>query len=257
MSPRHRFRHFMHGCYMGQMADVVCDIPTIEIHSLDTEDGKRVSAGKLIQSHDRDMAPARARNVWKNCGGEWEHHPLRNDFAGFYVAWFAKLAAEMGLESPIKTPSDLLFDYPKLLQPAWLHEEGTWEPEFDYLVINSRPCSGQFMAYDHVNYFDPLIQKLRSAGKSVVVTQDSTVAMASGARCTASGENPLTITQIGNLSLRCKNIVAVATGPLWPALNVWSNPEKLIIAIGVPERNIAKGAIYCGSLAAVEKEIGV
>lgn len=232
----HSFVHFANECHLAQMNDVVCDIPTISLRSF------------------RPPEPS-GRNVWKNAGGFWEHHRLRNDYANFYIAWFQHLAAEMGLESPIKQPSDLLFDYPKLLEPAWPGEE------FDYLVINSRPCSGQFMAYDRVDYFDPLIEKLCASGKSVVCTQDSVSAAVSGAKVTCRQFNtvpPLTITQIGNLSLRCKNIIAVATGPLWPTLSVWAKPEKRIICLDCPERNIIDPqAIYCRNLAEVEKEVGL
>lgn len=244
-NPQHRFCHFMHDCYMAQMSDVVCDIPTIELHSLED----------LLRGEDVNVLGPGYRNVWKNAdGGYWERHPLRNDYSNFYVAFFAKLASEMGLESPIKQPSDLLFDYPKLLEPAWPGEE------FDYLVINSRPCSGQFMAYDKLLYFDPLIEKLVKAGKRVVVTQDTSVCEAWVTSRNWRHDRPeLSITQIGNLSLRCKNIIAVATSPMFPCMNAWQNPEKrFVIGIDCPERNIIwQNARYCRSLAEIEREVGL
>lgn len=238
-NPQHEWIHFMHEMHLAQLIPVVEDIPTIDLRPLESEQGKKAQDGQFVDADGK----YRARNVWKNAGGYWENHEFRNDYTNFYIAWFAKLAAEMGLLSPIMHPANLLFDYPKLLEPAWPGEE------FDYLVINSRPCSGQFMAYDKLLYFDPLLDKLVKAGKRVVCTQATAI---EGVKVTS-----LSLTQIGNLSMRCKNIVAVATGPLWPCCNVWANPEKLIICLDCPERNIAPGAIYATSLAAVEKELGL
>ena len=248
-NPQHQFIHFVHECHMAQLAPVVEDIPTIELLNIESKQGRKAADGQLVDADNT----LRARNVWKNAGGYWENHQFRNDYTNFYIRWFQKLAAEMGLLSPIMHPANMLFDYPKLLEPAWPADQ------FDYLVINSRPCSGQFMAYNHVNYFDPLLRKLVAAGKTVAATQETSV---DGVCCTtqaspAAIRHPLTLTQIGNLSMRCKNIIAVATGPLWPCVNVWSNPEKLIICLDCGEQNIAPGAVYCRSIAEVEKELGL
>ncbi len=225
--PQHEFVHFMHEMHLAQLIPVVEDIPTIDLRPLESEQGKKAQDGQFVDADGK----YRARNVWKNAGGYWENHEFRNDYTNFYIAWFKKLAAEMGLESPIYHPANLLFDYPNLLEPAWPGEE------FDYLVINSRPCSGQFMAYDHVNYFDPLLKRLVAAGKTVVATQESSV---DGVRYTTQAnpmarQAPLTITQIGNLSLRCKNIVGVGTGPWWGTANIWAKPEKRIIMLDCGE----------------------
>lgn len=236
--PQHRFEHFMHVCYLDQLRDVVKDIPTIRIGAIE-------SGGiRFLNAHPE------ARNVWKNADGYWESHPLKNDFSRFYLRWFDKLAKEMGLESPLKTERDLLFDYPALLEPAWPGET------FDYLVINSRPCSGQFLAYDRVEYFDPLLNNLVEAGKRVVATQQSDVA---GVRYTPDSRfcQPLTITQIGNLALRCKNIVGVATGPMWPTYSVWAKPEKRVVCLGNGERLNLDGEVQCANLAEVFKELGL
>lgn len=259
-NPQHEWFHFMPGSYLPQMRDVVEDIPTIHLLDIESPQGKKAQDGQFVDADGKH----RARNVWKNAGGCWENHTLRNDYTNFYIEWFRKLAAEMGLLSPTMHPANLLFDYPKLLEPAWPSEE------YDYLVINSRPYSGQFLAYNRVGYFDPLLEKLARDGKRVVCTQSPSW-LGTGSAWSREGwplkiartddalkaGGRLSITQIGNLSLRCKNIIAVATGPLWPCLNVWTNPEKLIIALDCPERNIAPGAIYCRSLAEIEREVGL
>ena len=247
--PQHSFVHFVHGCYMKQLSDVVCDIPTITL-------------GEIAKSgHTSGL-----RNVWKNAGGFWENHRYRNDYSLFYIEWFRHLAAEMGLESPIFSPTGLVFDYPKLLEPAWPGME------FDYLIINSRPQSGQFMAYDHVDYFDPLIEELTRAGKRVACTQTSVAAVLAGAKVTTRSyadypvvDSPLTITQIGNLSLRCKNIIAVATGPMWPCHNIWrvlhpsNEMGKFVVCIDCPERNIIQGngVHYARNMREIREAIGL
>jgi hypothetical protein len=219
-NPQHEWIHFMHEMHLTQLIPVVEDIPTIDLRPLECEQGKKAQDGQFVDADGK----YRARNVWKNAGGYWENHEFRNDYTNFYIAWFAKLAAEMGLLSPIMPPANLLFDYPKLLEPAWPGEE------FDYLVINSRPCSGQFLAYDRLLYFDPLLEAIVKSGASVAVTQYTGV---TGVRVTTASQ--LTLTQIGNVSLRCKKIIGVGTAPWWATCNLWAKPERRIIMLDCGE----------------------
>lgn len=162
-------------------------------------------------------------------------HPLRNDFSAFYVVWFQKLAKEMGLESPIEKPSDLLFDYPELLRPCLpdLH--------FDYLICNSTPLSLQFRAYDE-DYFKPLVKELLKRGKRVAITQNfkdmaelrpaaSPDAISLTNSLLITPDQGLSMTQIGNLSMRCDCIIGISNGPMWPTYNVWNRNKKRIITM--------------------------
>ena len=131
----------------------------------------------------------------------------------------------MGLGSPFRHVTDLLFDYPALLDPI----NGAGKCEWDFLVVNSRPCSGQFMAYDRVEYMTPLIGKLLAKGYSVVTTQktekDDEWSKAGRYACTVDHE--LSISAIGRLSLQCRHHVMVSTGPSWPTFNIWNAPLRI------------------------------
>ncbi len=201
-NPGHGFVHAAHECHLAALAPVVQDVPNVA----------------LIRYEDRDAASI---DVWKNAGagtpngGFWETHELKTDFAWFHVAWFTHLSRRMGLECPIRKPQDLLFDYPALLQGPGLANAAAIT--FDFLVINSRPCSGQCLAYDKVEYFDGLLAELAAKGYKVACTQKSEVP---GVYCTA--DDNLSVTEIGHMSIYASHIVGVATGPMWPTFNVWN-----------------------------------
>jgi hypothetical protein len=199
--PGHVFVHGVKECHIPQMREFVEDLPQI----------------RLIPFQQR--APESIL-IWKNADGWWEHHPLRDHYARFHLAWFRDyLAPRLGLPSPFETVEDLLHDAPRLLEP------NVWSAPFDVLFINSAPCSGQFRAYlngpggpgdFNPEYCDPLIAEL-AARYNVICTAPT---RARHVRCTL--ERDLTLCDIGNLSLYCPIIVMIATGPGWPTLNVWN-----------------------------------
>lgn len=198
-----------------------------------------------LKSHE--LAPPSARNVWKNHDQWFGHQENRYNWCEFYISFFHKLSAEMGLQSPILKPSDFLLDYPALLKPVW------YDDPVEVLVINSAPLSGQFRAYTdaHGGYFDPMLRALVAKGKQVVATRDTGVA---GVRYTP----PLSITQIGNLAIRSKLIVGVATGPMWTTLSVWANPSKWVMCLDCNETiDVAPNIAHVTSVEAAMKEIGL
>lgn len=214
--PEHQFIHAAQECHLPQLREVVEDMATI----------------KLIRIEDRS---ALAVNVWKNAGagtprgGFWENHPQRRHYGNFHVLWFDHLAVKMGLESPIGKPEDLLFDYPRLKEPLGLgcdpfDTEYTWR-EIDFLIVNSRPCSGQLRAFDRIEYFNALIEEL-SRGHRVVCTDTNpeldAQEMRSRKTLRCTRDYNLTLTSIGELSNRCKVIIGVSTGPMWPTMNVFN-----------------------------------
>ena len=218
--PSDTFFHYVHECHLEQLREAIEDLPNISLYSL-------------------DVKPSESINVWKNAGavtdefGFFERHPNRNDFAGFHMTWFAYLSNQMDLPNVFVYPTDLLFDYPAIQRdvshrlPFW---SGDKFPEI--LFVNSRPCSGQCLAYDSVDYFDPLIAEL-SAKHSLIVTQPSKIP---NIPCTTSTE--MTISEIGALSLRCPYVIGVATGPLWPTFNIWNQQSLLrrIVMLGNGEQ---------------------
>lgn len=201
-NPEIHFAHHAFGYYLPQLVEVVADVPNISLHAL-----------------EHTGQPADSFDAWKNTGGFWERHPLKNEYAEFMLEWFSKLAGRMGLCSTFTKPTDLLFDYPAL-EP----DKPASDP-FDFLIINSSPMSGQAQGYN-LKEMDGLIGAL--AGNYTVVT---TQRGRNPVQCTQ--DNGLTVTQIGRLSLRCRYILMVSTGPSWPTLNLFNamTVEKRIIII--------------------------
>lgn len=218
-NPGDTFFHYVHECHLEQLREAIEDLTNISLYSLDTK-------------------PSQSINVWKNAGdgtdefGFFERHPNRNDFAGFHLEWFAHLSDQMGLPNVFTHPADLLFDYPAIQRNVVdrIPEHGPTNPRI--LFINSRPCSGQCMAYDSVDYFDPLIAELATK-HPLMLTQPSKVP---NIPCTTQTE--MTISEIGALSLRCVYVIGVATGPLWPTFNIWNQQTVLrrIVMLGNGER---------------------
>ncbi len=209
------FKHRLHGCYIKQCAEMVRDVPAISLVP-ETTDGPEWKT---------------SRNVWKNAHGYWENHPRRLDYAEFYLDWFSLLAREIGQPPLFKSNDELLFDYPALLHDVCPGR--TW----DFLVVNSKPCSGQLPAFNCDNYMDPLLEALVAKGYRVLATMPTAVR---GVECTMS--LGLSLTGIGNASLRSTHHVMVSTGPSWGALNKWNygmdRPGARIVMLGQERLNL-------------------
>lgn len=199
-NPAREFIHAVEPCYIEALNPLIADVDNVSIIKIED---------KFSDSFD----------IWKNAGagtpagGFWDNHPYKNNHVMFHASWFSFLANNWGLDNPITRSSDMLFDYPALLD-----DELKFDPApCDVLVVNSQPCSGQLLAYDKVEYFDPLLEQLAAKGLRVVCTQKTEV---QGVSCTT--DFGLSVTDIGHISLRTRIIVGVATGPLWPTFNVWN-----------------------------------
>lgn len=156
-----------------------------------------------------DERPGDAINSWLSSDGFFHSFPGRNsEHVKFMLGWFDHLAKKAGLENPILTVEDLLFDYPALLKPVPVPEP------FDVLVINSPPCSGQYRGWNPGEWMQ-LARDL--AQKNKVITTEKV----DGLPCTRDFN--LSLTGIGSLSRDVKNIIGVATGPIWPTLNIWNH----------------------------------
>lgn len=233
----HRFVHFAHPQYLGQLEEIIWDQP-------------RISLLPLFRSHDPNWLIAqppwefRSINAWKNAGGYWACHPDRLEYVTFMVLWFRYLAERMELESPIKCAADLLFDYPALRSTTQSGKE-----DFDFLIVNSPALSGQAMNYD-LEEMDDLILEL--AAKYTVIT---THKRAIPVRCTA--DEGLTVTGIGRLAQNCRFIVMVSTGPSWMTFNIWnSNTVKSrIVIIDNEVLNLAPNTIHASSISAVRETL--
>jgi hypothetical protein len=220
--PEILFTHACHLCYMDQLSEVVWDLPNLRLIPL-------------------EYKPAESVDVWKNAAGFWESHLLKNNYGRFYCAFFHHLAELFGLESPLKEPGDLLFDYPAIRK-----EQKLCDP-FDVLVINSRPLSNQWSRYSEpemTSLISCLARKL-----SVITTQPSRL----GVPCAA--DKHLTVTSIGTLSLSCKYIVGASTGPSWPTFNIWNKEtvKRRVILLDNEDVNIAPNTVCCKTVGDAKK----
>lgn len=170
---------------------------------------------KTITLHTLSEAPPEgAIACW--VGPHHRGHPHWNDIILFLIDWFEHLSKVIGLENPIKRREDMLCDYPALLHDSQsMGRQWQW---FDWLVINSHGMSGQFKIDDVA--MEHLLRDLVGKGYKVAVTQPCGIA---DIFCTR--EWGMTVTEIGHLSLLCRNILAIATGPMWPTFNIWNQRE--------------------------------
>lgn len=155
--------------------------------------------------------PTGSVDSWR--GPLWYSHPDKLNFASFHLFWFNHLSSVMGIDNPIKSVDDLLFDYP-LLNDSNL-------PIYDAVVINSRALSGQFNNYNSEHY-DLLIKDLLSAGMSVLTTSPTSLCDYSSGRGVA---------WIGAVSARAKLILGTSTGPSWPCFNILNKNAKHILCL--------------------------
>lgn len=207
LAQRNPEKHFIHaagGQYLSQLREIVDDMQNISLIDL-------------------IKRPVNAINAWKNRLGNIHNHVLRNDWVAFYMYVFDGLARDMGFENPLKRRADFLFNYPRLRKKKF--------DNVDFLVINSMPHSGQLHGINDED-FNRLVTLLLARGHSVITTSPIL-----GVPCT----EPLTVAEIGALSLACKYIVGVATGPIWTTFNIWNtysvklrllllNRERVLIA---------------------------
>ena len=198
---------FVHACraaYHEQLKPLVLPLTNIQIVPLEGRDPNAVDAWK---NH----------GAWTPRGGFTARSPLRKDWVELHLVFFADLARRMGLPTPIHSRDDLLFDYPALRNDAKL--PGRW----DVLVCNSGAMSGQLPGWKESDW-DDIIQRILRKGRSVICTQPSRT----GIPCTA--EHGLSVTGVGNVSLRVDKIVGCPCGPMWPTYNVWNKDKARIVA---------------------------
>lgn len=160
-----------------------------------------------------ETAPADALNTWIACG-RFEHAGVRYennvDMVDFLLRWSRAMMVEGGMPPTFHEREDLLFRFPAI-------KRNVVAPELDILVINGAPRSGQCPGWDNEE-MDELISDLGFAHK-VVCTNCTTAANddKEGFITTISAS----LCNIGNLSLRAKLIVAVASGAHWMVHNPW------------------------------------
>lgn len=199
--PGQRFVHFCHACHHVQLQEVVDDLPEIILQSFESP---------YWEKHHKD-----AIDTWKNSDGAWESSPLRWDWSAYTLWHHGVIARKLGFHPPFTCREHLLLDYPALEKDVW-SDHHLLNLNYDVLVVNSEPCSGQFspMAQHGSGYLNPLIEKLTE--KMTVITTSPTTFCDSTDKVS---ENGLSVSEIGSLSRRCHHVIGVMTGPFWACLN--------------------------------------
>lgn len=133
------------------------------------------------------------------------HWSCQEDIMGFVRQYMNGFAAEAGIAGAFDQPESMLCGQFSMIL------EDVPVPAFDILAVNCDPTSGQCPGYSS-SEFDGLLLQLRSRGHRVLCTNPTS----------ASPWNNFTLREIGNLSIRAKTIIAVASGPMWPTWNIWN-----------------------------------
>ncbi len=223
--PDREFVHYAQWQYIRQLSSVIEDIPNVELKPFDYH------------------LPSDSINVWRGDKGFWYSHQHRNDFVKFHVEfWFPYLAAHMEVENPIRAAADMLFDYPAIMHGV----NGQFRTDYDVLVINSPPGSGQFNDYNAYELGN-LASAISAKGFKVVATHELPSHVCN-VDCTKTAG--LSVTQIGTLSLHCHTILMVSTGPSWPTFNIWNQDTvKNRIVLLHPERvELSPHTFHCASV---------
>lgn len=175
-----------------------------------------------IKLMPQDPHPADAKCTWIG-SQRYSHRGItwgnQSDVLAFLCAWSSEMALECGLPKMF-VKHDLLCDWPAINRPV--HEV----PDFEVLVINSPPRSGQCPRWDQ-GQMDGLIQRI--AVKNRVVCTNPTAAVSPNITVIDK-----TISEIGSLSLRASFIVALATGAHWPVHNVFDRTIPTFLFLDDP-----------------------
>lgn len=169
-----------------------------------------IESDKIILYDIKDNIPDHAFNTWI---GEDDYYwknitpTFNNNFDLFYIEYFNILSKKLGLQNPIITPDDLLFDNPEINHPNEF-------PSFDYLIINSEGNSGQVDedAVKNLNYF------VTSRLKDYRVITTSPIN--NNIDCTRYYN--MTLFDIAQLSLKTDYIIGIHTAPMLPTLNCYT-----------------------------------
>ena len=195
-NPGIEFTHHVNPAHIDQLTPLVQDTP-ISLQGL--------------------SIPPHAHNAWIGKDNYFYSHPLQHDWVAFYLEWFDHLSNILEVSSPMACREDLLFDYPALNEP--------YEMDFDVLVINSPPSSGQLPDFTP-QFFEKRVRELSNQGLKVVTTAPTGMVS-----CTLDWG--LDVTGIGAISKYCQHIEGVATGPMWTTFNIFN------------QNNILSRRFYC------------
>lgn len=164
-----------------------------------------------------------ALSTWIGCGRfanqgvSWQALTGHIDLIDFLMKWSNCMCAENGMVPRFNTRQDMLPDFPAINR----HYDAV---DFEVLVINCPPKSGQCPRWDQ-GEMDELITEI-GAKYRTIVTNPTTA--------TNVEQVTATVCEIGNLALRAKFVVAVASGAHWGIHSVWSQGVKKYLFLDDP-----------------------
>lgn len=222
-------REFVHACNFeygkmrAQLAEMVEDLPNIRLVSLDDKHPDSV-------------------DLWKGANNYFYSHPKWREYVPFMLDFYALCCVRIGLPCPITKREDMLFDYPALKKRLTNPKDCEW------LVINSRPLSGQFLRYSE-SEADNLINALAEKYSVITTAPSSAASVVCLAYCG--------IHQIGRLSQGAENILMVSTGPSWPTFNIWNDAtvKRRIILLDNEQVELAPNTVHCSSWAEAHRHL--
>lgn len=199
--PENQFELFMHRCYLPELLCFAEDASNFTLWDLE----KGIPEGAI--------------NGWKQAEDFWASHPLKHDYAAFTKRYYRRMIRKMGL---VISAPDLLFDLPCLKPHSDWGIISMLRNGFDVLLVNSAPCSGQFLDYSHDGALDEMARAL--AKKNRVLTTKKVDDLS----CTRDAD--LDCAQIAGYATHIiPNLVMVSTGPSWLTMNVFSKPKYRLI----------------------------
>jgi hypothetical protein len=181
-----------------------------------------LTEGTQIEIHPHDNIPADAKCSWIGCqrfaneGVIWSNGP---DVVEFLMRWGNCMCRENGVEPKFNERASMLADWPAI-------ERHCDEGEFDALIINCPPRSGQCPRWDQ-GEMDTLIHDIGWHHKTIVTNPT----VAKNVR-----QINRSLSEIGNLHLQAKFTVAIASGAHWGCHSIWSQEKDLRLFLDDPLR---------------------
>jgi hypothetical protein len=160
---------------------------------------KHIKNKNVILQSINNGVPNSAYNFWIG-HNRYYHNWIGtngNNYDLFYVDFFKMTSKSFGFESKINDKYELLFNNDNYVVSL--------NKNYDYLIVNSIPMSGQFHFIE--DDFVKLCDFLHSKNITFITTKKI-----KSYDCTL--DHNMSIVDIGNLSNNCKNVIGINTAPL-------------------------------------------
>jgi hypothetical protein len=181
--PSVKFNHYLNPKYIKELQPCIRDIKNIELFNIYKK-------------------PFFSKNAWKNYKNFWVQRDKTDSFTDFYIKYFNSLSKRLGINNPVLSRSDFIFDNPPIV-------DSKKYKRYDFLVVNSDPLSGQlkFIPDDLERLIIELSKKYSVITTKKIKGIDSTL------------DYNYNLNDIAIQSMYCQYHVMIATGPCWLVLN--------------------------------------